>query len=177
MAWTIWITGLPGSGKSTIAEQLKSSFPEAAVLRMDDLRKVVTPQPDYSDAERDLVYRAFVYTARTLCSLGHNVIMDATGSRRAWRALARDLIPEFYEVYLKCGLAVCMEREAHRAVRHGAPEGIYEKGKAGAPVPGLAAPYEEPEGPELSIDTEKESPEHAAQRIIKRIREADCDIT
>ncbi len=171
MAFVIWITGLPGSGKSTVASVVKERVCDAVILRMDELRKVLTPAPCYSDEEREYVYRALLYTAKTLYGLGHNVIIDATGNRRRWRGLARKLIPDYYEIYLKCPAALCMEREETRADRHFAPPNIYEKGRAGRPVPGMNVPYEEPDMPELIIDTEKESPEEAAGRIVEMIGE------
>jgi len=167
MPWVLWITGLPGSGKSTVASALKEKTGDAVVLRMDAMRKIVTPEPSYSDEERECVYRSLVFTANTLWSLGHNVIIDATGNRRSWRDLARKIIPGFIEIYLQCPLGLSMDREKTRTDRHAAPAGIYEKGRAGAPVPGLTAPYEEPERPELVIDTEKESPAEAAEKIIR----------
>ncbi|UCD35441.1 MAG: adenylyl-sulfate kinase [Nitrospiraceae bacterium] len=161
----IWITGLPGSGKSTVALALKKRAPRSVIIRMDDLRKIVTPEPTYSADEREYVYRALVYTAKTVAEQDLDVIIDATGNRRSWRRLARDLIPRFVEVYLKCPLALCAEREKRRIDRHSAPGGIYEKGEAGWPVPGVNVPYEEPENPEVIIDTEKTSPVEAAECI------------
>ena len=170
MPYVIWVTGMPGSGKSTLSTALKERVPDAVVLRMDDLRRIVTPEPDYSDREREHVYRAIVYTAQTLYGLGHNVIIDATGNRRSWRELARREIPDFVEVFAKCRVEVCIEREKTRTERHGAPKDIYDKGGKGAPVPGVNVPYEEPEQPEIVIDTEKEKPEEAADRIVKLIK-------
>jgi adenylylsulfate kinase len=170
VSWVIWITGLPGSGKSTIALSVKKRIPDVVVLRIDDLRKIVTPSPTYSGREREYVYKALVYTAKTVYELGHNVIIDATGNRKFWRKLARKIIPDFFEVYLKCPIELCMKRERTRKDTHDAPKDIYKKGKAGAPVPGIKVPYEEPENPELIIDTEKESPEEASEKIITMIQ-------
>jgi len=149
----IWITGLPGSGKSTIADALKERRAGFVVLRMDDLRRIVTPEPSYSEQERDIVYRSIIYLAKNLVGLGHSVIIDATGNLRRWRALARQLIPGYVEVYLKCDLEECRKRERERVDTKGAPKEIYRKGGRGWPVPGLNAPYEEPENPEVMIDT------------------------
>jgi adenylylsulfate kinase len=170
MSWVVWITGLPGSGKSTVTDALKEKFPEAEILGMDELRKIVTPEPVYSDSEREHVYRALVYTAKTLNKLGHNVIIDATGNRRSWRNLARAQIHVFLEVYLKCPLEICMQREKLRTDRHAAPEGIYDKGKKGWPVPGVNTVYEAPEKPELIIDTGINSPENAVKMIFEMIK-------
>ncbi|MEW6117082.1 MAG: adenylyl-sulfate kinase [Nitrospirota bacterium] len=165
----IWITGLPGSGKSTIAEGIKHRFPDFVILRMDELRRIVTPEPTYSEAERDVVYRAIVYTAKILSEQGHHVIIDATGNLRKWRELARSTIPRFKEIYLKCALAVCTERERSRKDAHGAPKDIYQKGKAGWPVPGVQVPYEEPLSPELTVETDKVLPDDALSSTYKFI--------
>jgi len=174
MPWVIWITGLPGSGKSTVTEAVKEKIPDAAILRMDELRRIVTPKPTYSDTEREYAYRALVFTAKTLYDLGHNVIIDATGNRKSWRQLARKLIPHFFEVYLKCPIELCIKREGKRIDTHKAPKKIYEKGKKGWPVPGIKVPYEEPERPEIIINTKKESPAKAAERLVKMLRLKIC---
>lgn len=169
----LWITGLPGSGKSTLADAVKEQYPAFVILRMDDLRKIVTPQPIYSETEREMVYRSLVFLAKTIADLGHDVIIDATGNMRRWRDLARQLLPSFAEVYLKCSLETCRQREQQRTETHGAPSGIYQKGRAGWPVPGVAAPYEEPLNPEVIIDGENITIADAAERmagVIERFR-------
>ena len=97
--------------------------------------------------------------------------MDATANRKIWREIARKLIPNFFEVYLRCPLELCIEREKTRLDTHEAPKNIYDKGKQGSPVPGLNVPYEEPDNPELLIDTEKISPGAAAGKIVEMIQE------
>jgi adenylylsulfate kinase len=166
----VWITGLPGSGKSTIADGLKQAHPEFIILRMDELRKIVTPVPTYSDAERDMVYRALVYLTKKLTEHGHDVIIDATGNLRKWRELARQLIPGYCEVYLKCPVDVCMQRENKRQETHEAPKDIYRKGAAGWPVPGMSAPYEEPVNPEITIETDKMALEDSVHEIVGWLR-------
>jgi adenylylsulfate kinase len=165
----VWITGLPGSGKSTIADVFKNRHPENVLLRMDEFRSIVTPEPGYSDSEREIVYRSLVFCAMKLTELGHNVIIDATGSLRKWRNLARQLIPRYAEVYLRCPVDICIERESKRTDTLGAPKNIYRKGADGWPVPGVTAPYEEPDSPEVIIENDKTSPEKAAEIIEKAI--------
>ena len=151
--FAIWITGLPGSGKSTFADELEKVHSGLVVLNMDELRKTVTPEPTYAETERDIVYRAMVYMAGKLTELGHDVVIDATGNLRRWRELARRLLPRFAEIYLRCPVEICIRRERERPETHEAPKDIYRKGASGWPVPGMSAPYEEPDCPEAVIDT------------------------
>ena len=70
MSFCLWLTGLPGSGKSTILQELSrilsESGIEAVTLSLDHIRKVITPEPKYTDEERDIVYRALVMMAHLL---------------------------------------------------------------------------------------------------------------
>jgi adenylylsulfate kinase len=162
MPWVLWITGLPGSGKSTVASAVKEKTPDSVMIRMDELRRIVTPQPTYSDSEREYVYRSLVYTAKTLYENGHTVIIDATGNRKAWRELARKLIASFIEVYLQCPIEICEKREGARIDTHAAPRKI---------VPGINVPYEESERPDITIiDTEKDSPADATEKIMNVLK-------
>jgi len=170
----IWITGLPGSGKSTVADVIGGEHPEFTILRMDELRKIVTPSPTYSDWERDIVYRAMVYLTIKLTEAGHDVIIDATGNLRRWRELARQLIPRYAEVYIACPADLCSERERHRTDARGAPRDIYLKGSQGWPVPGVAAPYEEPLHPELTADAARHTPAEIAGEVEKLIANLKC---
>lgn len=175
----IWITGLPGSGKSTLADMIKAACPDVIVLRMDDLRKIATPRPTYSEEERDMVYGALIYAAKAISEAGLDVIIDATGNLRRWRELARNVVPEFAEVYLKCPVDVCISREKDRHLTRGAPRAVYEKGSQGWPVPGMGAPYEEPLSPDLTIDTSVLSPEECLKEALKLIKgfEVDCPLS
>ena len=165
----LWITGLPGSGKSTIADAVKKARPNFALLRMDDLRKIVTPQPTYSEAERDIVYRSIVSSAKVLAELGHDVLIDATGNLRRWRDLAREIIPHYAEVYLKCPIETCQKRESLRKDTRSAPINIYKKAGEGWPVPGISAVYEVPLHPEIVIETDDTSVEDAVAIILRSI--------
>ncbi|MCP8311278.1 MAG: adenylyl-sulfate kinase [Candidatus Methylarchaceae archaeon HK01M] len=172
--WCVWLTGLPGSGKSTVAkalhQKLKKNEIHAQILSSDGLRKAITPDPKYTDEERDIVYKAISYIAKLLTKNSVNVIIDATGNRRRYRDKAREEMKNFMEVYLICPLSVCMERESKRIDTSQAPRGIYEKALKGkSKVPGFGAPYEEPLNPELKLNTERLNPDACVKRIFDLI--------
>lgn len=169
MSWAIWITGAPGSGKTALArataELLRTRGLAVAVLELDAIRKKLTPEPQYTDAERELVYRALGYMASVLAGAGVPVIVDATAHRRAWRDAARAAIPRFAEVQLICPLDVCRERERRRPTGN-APSGIYAGAdRPGATVPGVNVPYEPALTPELVIDTTVDDVRSAAAKV------------
>jgi adenylylsulfate kinase len=173
MSWAVWITGLPGSGKSVIAattaEMLEAWDCPVVVLELDQIRRVITPHPTYSDAEREAVYRALVHIGAGLVDAGIPVIFDATAHRRAWRDLARAAIKEFAEVQLMCPLEICRQREAARVGSH-APSGIYNRaGRPGSRVPGVDVNYELARSPELMLDTKDLSVEAAAAAIVAMV--------
>jgi adenylylsulfate kinase len=149
MSWAIWITGLPGSGKSAIARaaaaELAAHGEPVQVLELDVLRVTLTPAASYDDAERDAVYRALVVIARVLTSAGCPVIIDATAHRREWRDLARASIGDFAEVQLVCPLEVARE-------------------------PGVDVPYEPAVAPEIAIDTTRETVTAAGARVAALAR-------
>jgi adenylylsulfate kinase len=171
MAWAIWITGLPGSGKTTIAHEVVNRLKDRKLkmLQLDEIRAIVTPTPTYSEAERDILYSFLAYMAKVLTECGINVIIDATANRRRYRELARMLIPHFAEVYIRCSLETCILREARRVAKY-SPKGIYEKSKKkGAEVPGVNVAYEETYNPEVKINSDDVSPQEAAELIIEYI--------
>ena len=122
-----------------------------------------------------MVYSSLAYMAKLLTQVGTNVIIDATGNRLWYRELARRLIPNFAEVYLRCPLEVCIRRESKRQNQF-SPKEIYTKSKKkAATVPGVNVPYEEPKAPEIVVDTARLDIDQAAQKIVKGIEDLFCD--
>jgi len=167
VAFAIWITGLPASGKSTIASALKPQLEKLGltveVLESDEVRRVVTPIPTYSEAERDLFYRALAFTGQKLVAHGVTVVFDATACRRIYRDFARSVISRFIEVAVECPLTTCMERDR---------KGTYRKGQRGESltVPGLQSSYEAPINPDLRIDTTTTASGDAACRVLDLVK-------
>jgi adenylylsulfate kinase len=167
LAFAVWITGLPASGKSTIVSALKPQLEAMGlvveVLESDEVRRVITPIPTFSEAERDLFYRALAFTGQRLVAHDVIVVFDATASRRVYRDFARSAIPRFIEVSVECPLVTCMERDK---------KGTYRKGQRGEShtVPGLQSPYEAPINPELRIDTTTTSTVDAAGQICDLVK-------
>ena len=174
-SWTVWITGLPGSGKSTIARRLHAKLNSRGVpnhiLSTDDLRKAMTPNPTYSEEERERVYSTVVYIAKTLNENSVNVILDATGNLRKYRDLARRELQKMAIVYARCPLEVCIIRERKRRQSHNTPPVIYQKGLNGrsTTVPGLNVPYEEPLDAKVVVDSGSMGASECADRIIAEL--------
>ena len=175
MGWCVWVTGLPGSGKSVISRTLIRLLGElnihAQLLSSDGLRRILTPNPSYSLEERDIVYDTLAYIAVLLTQNGVNVVIDATANLRRYRDKARQQIPQFIEVYADCPMEVCMKREAHRRETYHAPRQIYSRaleGKART-VPGMGQPYEPPLHPDVVVNTVKYTSEHAARKILEAV--------
>jgi adenylylsulfate kinase len=172
----IWITGLPASGKSTLAralgEELSRHGIHATVIESDTARRIITPEPTYDEEERDLFYAAITYAAALLTQQGIPVIVDATANRRRYRDRARELIPAFVEIYVECPRQVCVARDR---------KGVYEFAinAESNNVPGAGAPYERPILPEFLVHGDREDPHQAARRIVealfdKRLLDAPC---
>jgi adenylylsulfate kinase len=168
MGFAIWLTGLPGSGKSTlarkVAERLRADGIYLQILDSDELRKVLTPQPTYSKEERDWFYEVMARIGQLLTQNNVNVAFAATAARRRYRDRARQTIDRFAEVFVKCSLESCIGRD---------PKGLYAKARAGevTNLPGLQAPYEAPEMPEVVVDTETLTAEQGARTIVERLSE------
>jgi adenylylsulfate kinase len=177
MKFCLWVCGLPGSGKTTIVKELEKFFLKSGLdfltLNLDEIRKVVTPKPAYTNEERDLVYGSLAYMAMLLVTPDcRNVIIDATGNRKTYRDTARALIPEFAIVYVKCPIEICQKREASRPAGN-VERGLYRKAHADllkGVFPGVTAVFEEPENPEVVINSDVLTPIESADSVMSYIK-------
>ena len=164
--FALWLTGLPASGKTTLAHalraQLAAAGTPAVVLDGDELRGMLTPEPRYTAAERDWLYGVIADLATWLCRSGVNVLIAATANRRAYRDRARAQIDRFAEVYVRCAAAICRARD---------PKGLYRQAAAGTmdSLPGVGAAYEPPLAPEATVDTDHLLPDDAARMVLAQL--------
>jgi adenylylsulfate kinase-like enzyme/CBS domain-containing protein len=173
VSWAVWITGRPGSGKTAIAGAaariLAAEGQAPVVLELDAVYRTLAPSPSYAETERDLVYGALVYLARTLTRAGLPVIVDATAHRRDWRQRGRDLVDVFAEVQLVCPLEECRRRKTSPPAG-GTPRAAYAAAPPGAGVPGVDLAYEPALRAELTIDTARTDVETAAASVAALAR-------
>jgi adenylylsulfate kinase len=166
--FAIWFTGLPASGKTTLARILQQQLTAQAIptllLDSDELRTILTPQPTYSEAERDWFYTALAGLAVWLTRNGINVLIAATANRRAYRQAAREQIVRFAEVYVQCSLATCRQRD---------PKGIYALAQTQpiSTIPGLGSHFEPPLAPEVTVNTELQTPADGVESVLQVMRQ------
>jgi adenylylsulfate kinase-like enzyme len=171
---------LPGSGKSTVAKLVASKARGPSLLiSMDSIRKKMFPKPTYSAAERDAAYRSFVLIGSFLSSVGITVILDGTGHKLVWREFARSQCKRFVEVYLKCPIEICIERETKRTNNDMVRKRLYanalarlKKGKRIrrlGKMPGVDEPFEESKRPDLILDSSSGKPKTLAKIVVDQL--------
>ena len=164
-AYVIWLTGLSGSGKSTIATALKralfSQGTPACILDGDDIRRGLYSDLAFSPEDRKENVRRVGEVARLLADTGIVPIVALISPYRIDRQRVRNLVKEhwFIEVYVNAPIEICEQRD---------PKGLYAKARAGglAEFTGVSAPYEPPEWPEIELRTDKLAVAECVMRIM-----------
>jgi adenylyl-sulfate kinase len=166
--FTIWFTGLSGAGKSTLSEiveqRLRARGRKVEVLDGDVVRTHLSKGLGFSREDRDTNIKRIAFVCGLLTRNGVVCISAAISPYREAREWARNEIKNFVEVYVKCPIEVCRQRDV---------KGLYklvDEGKIKG-FTGVDDPYEEPEHPELVIETDKESVEESVVRIFARLEE------
>lgn len=166
--FVVWLTGLPGSGKTAVARSLEKTLKDRGlkveVLDGNEIRERLSPELGFSKKDREIHARRVAYIAKLLARNGVSVIVALISPYRSFRAYARREIGDFVEVYVKCSLETCMRRDT---------KGLYERALRGeiTNLTGLQDPYEEPLNPEVVVDTDVESPEEGVNKIVGKLAE------
>jgi sulfate adenylyltransferase len=168
--FTVFFTGLSGSGKSTIANALMAKLMEAggraiSLLDGDVVRKNLSSELGFSKEHRDLNIRRIGYVASEITKNGGIAICAPIAPYASTRRIVRDMISPlggFVEIHVATSLEVCEDRDR---------KGLYAKARAGIikEFTGISDPYEVPENPEMVIDTADISPDLAAHRIMLKL--------
>ena len=180
--WAVWFTGLPGSGKSKLSKLVYDMLADEGItckrIELDAIRKKYVNKPEYTDRERDFVYKKLVDLAAENVQNRINVIIDASAHKRLYREYARKKIRHFVEVMIKCPLSVCIERESKRKKGHIVSQ-MYiralERKQKGSKfedlgkVIGVDIPYEENPSAEIIIDSSKDIAQKNALIIKKAL--------
>jgi len=165
---TLWFTGLPCSGKSAVAdrvaERLKDRGYRVERLDGDIVRQSLTRDLGFSKEDRDENIRLVTFVAKLLTRNDVFVLTSFISPYRDVRARSRQEIGRFLEVYTKCSLEECMRRDV---------KGMYKKAMEGKikEFTGVSDPYEEPVDPEILLETDKETLEESAAKVLAKMRE------
>jgi adenylylsulfate kinase len=160
----LWLYGLSGSGKSTIANELERVLHGEGLMTVildgDNLRTGLNSNLGFSDEDRTENVRRVAETAKLLVGQGIIVLVSVITPLRRHRAAAREIIgPDFHEIYVKADFDTCAERD---------PKGLYAKAKEGkiGQFTGKDSGFEEPEDPALLLDTQARSVDQCASDLL-----------
>ena len=161
------MTGLPCSGKTTIARKLQEFVPNLAILDGDELREWLSPK-DFSKEGRNEHNRKVAHLAKLLLKHDVPVSVSLISPYKENRVSAREIIrnENFIETYVKCSLNICEDRDV---------KGMYKKARNNEikSFTGIDDPYDVPENPELVIETENKSVDDSVKQILDYLKNKD----
>lgn len=171
---TLWFTGLPCSGKTTIARHVEDELKRQGVkverLDGDELRTHFSTGMGFSRCDRSAHVRRVAYVCHLLTKHGVTVLAALVSPYREDRDYARQLLTSgtggtgrFIEVFVDCPLAVCMQRDV---------KGLYQQAVRGEvqQFTGISDPYEPPLAPEVVLHTDRESPHESAAKLLTLLK-------
>ena len=163
---TVWLTGLPSSGKSTLARRLSQELAQRGchveLLDGDEVRQWLTKDLGFTKADRDENVRRIGYVAKLLSRNGVVAVVAAISPYRELRDEVRREVGRFMEVYVKCSLDVCIARDV---------KGMYKRALAGEiqGFTGVSDPYEPPLSPQVVVNTDLESVEEGLSEVFPQL--------
>ncbi len=169
---TFWFFGLPCSGKSTLAKELETYFLDKnrRVFHLDGdlLRSGLNKDLGFSPEDREENLRRAAHLAKMLNETGHMVMCSFITPTKKTRDMVRNIIPNVTMIYTKCSLEECKKRDV---------KGMYEKAEKGEikNFTGIDAPFEEPQSPDIVVDTEKLSVEKSVEEIVSEVNNEGDD--
>lgn len=166
----LWFTGLSGAGKSTLANEVERELFErrirSYVLDGDNIRHGLNKNLAFSPEDRMENIRRIGEVSKLFVDAGLFTLTAFISPYRKDRDMVRAMFEEgeFIEIYVKCAVEVCEDRD---------PKGLYKKARAGEikEFTGISAPYEEPDAPEIVIETDKQSLEESVAQVVDYLRE------
>ena len=160
---TLWLTGLPCSGKTTLAKKIKEELSNrsyrAVHLDGDDVRGALNEDLGFSPEDRKENLRRVAHVARLFNQNGHFVVASFISPTDELRRMVKQIIGDFKLVYLRCGLEACEARDV---------KGMYRRARLNE-IPaftGISAPFEEPRNPDLTVDTQRKNIDECVGEIL-----------
>jgi len=164
--FTIWFTGLPSSGKSTLAEllatELRNCGRNVEVLDGDIVRTNLSKGLGFSKEDRDINIRRIGFVCQLLSRNGVIAISAAISPYKKVREEVREMIDDFVEVFVDCPVDECIHRDV---------KGLYKKALDGEikQFTGVSDPYEEPVNPEIRVESHRETPHESLKKILSQL--------
>lgn len=168
MSFTLWFTGLPSSGKSTVAKRVENELVNQGIkihnLDGDDIRAKLHPDLGFSKEDRGINNKRIAFICDLLNRNDVSAIVAAISPFAEYRQYAREMIDNFFLIYVECPVEVCKGRD---------PKNLYEKAEAGKidKFTGVNHPYQEPEDPDVKINTDDMDVEGCKQAVLDKLRE------
>ncbi len=166
--FTLWFTGLPCSGKTVladvVADELKKKGMKVERLDGDIVRKSLTRDLGFTEEDRNMNIERVTFVAKLLSRNGVAVLASFVSPYNKIRAYSRKEIEDYILVYIKCSLEECEKRDV---------KGMYAKARAGEikDFTGIDHPFEDPDNPDIIIETDKQSVEESKELILKALND------
>lgn len=163
---TLWLTGLPCSGKTTLAKRLKEELDNRGFktvhLDADDIRNKLNADLGFSPEDRKENLRRVAHISKLFNENGNFVVTSFVSPANEYRKMVKEIIGNFKLVFLKCSVKTCEERDV---------KGMYKKARSGEikDFTGVSAPFEEPVDPDVVVDSEENSTEDCVKKILNSI--------